>query len=251
MEFIYFFNLEEENLYPLFTGHYQCPSGNWFGPNIRKHYIVHFVIKGKGVLMNERGTHPVSAGEGFVIRKGEETTYVADKDDPWEYVWIAFLGKRTALFDNAADVFKTPAELDMKVLQYVKRGDRSPDIFTSILYELVYHLFDVDSKETVDEKIRDVHRYIKYNYMVEINVAELASAFGFERTYLYRRFKQRYGISPKEYLTQVRLDEGKLLLSRGYSVTEAAYMVGYSDAFSFSKAYKKKYGVAPSHDVTS
>ena len=84
--------------------------------------------------------------------------------------------------------------------------------------------------------------------MDNITVAGLASLFGFERTYLFRMFKQRYGIGPKEYLTQIRLDKGRWLLARGYSVAESAYMVGYSDAFSFSKAYKNRFGVAPTHD---
>ena len=248
MKFIYFSNLEQENLYPIFSGHYACPSQNVFGPAVRNHYIVHFVLDGKGTLINSKGSHTVSAGELFVIRKGEETTYVADKDEPWEYVWIAFNGTRTALFDNSDDVFKTPAELDMKVNEYVKRGDKSPDIFTSILYELIYHLFDIESRETQNERIRDVHRYMKYNYMTDITVAGLAATFGFERSYFYRIFKSGYGLSPKEYLTKVRLEQGRLLLSRGYSVAECAYMVGYSDAFSFSKAYKKRYGISPSFD---
>ena len=251
MKFIYFSHQEHESLYPIFSGHYACPSNNIFGPNVREHYIVHFVLNGKGKLINQRGTHTVSKGEAFVIRKGEETTYIADTDNPWEYTWIAFLGTRAAVFDNAQDVFKTPAELDMKVLEYVKRGDRSPDIFTSILYELIYHLFDAESHETQDERIREVHRYIKYNYMVNISISELAATFGFERSYFFRMFKHRYGIGPKEYLIKVRLEQAKLLLSRGYSVAECAYMVGYTDAFSFSKAYKKLYGISPSYDNTS
>ena len=251
MKFIYFSNSEEESLYPVFSGHYACPSGNHFGPNIRQHYIVHFVLNGKGTLINQRGTHTVTAGEAFVIRQGEETTYIADKNEPWEYTWIAFQGSKTSLFNDYKDVFKTPAELDMKCYEYVKRGDKSPDIFTSILYELMYHLFDAEAHETQDERIRDVHRYIKYNYMVDITVSGLATMFGFERSYLFRMFKKRYGIGPKEYLTKVRMEMAKLLLSRGYSVAECAYMVGYSDAFTFSKAYKNHYGISPSFDNTS
>ena len=251
MKLIYFSKQENIDLHPLLVGYYQCPSGNCFGPHIREYYLIHFVLNGKGILINSRGTHTVSKGEMFIIREGEQTTYIADKDDPWEYTWIAFRGNRTALFDNAADVIKTPAELDAKLCEYVMRNDKSPDIFLSILYELIYHLFDADSKETVDERIRNVHRYIKYNYMEEISISELAAAAGFERSYLYRIFKQRYGVGPKEYLTKVRLDKAKWLLARGYSVAECAYLIGYSDAFSFSKAYKKRFGVSPSLDNTN
>lgn len=251
MELIYFSDSGNTDLNTLLVGHYQCPSMNTFGPHIRDYCLIHFVLNGKGVLYNDRGAHPVSSGEMFVIHEGEVTTYIADKDDPWEYTWIAFSGKRTALFDNAPDVFDTPADLDTKLYKYVMRGGTSSDIFSSILYELIYHLFSTDINEPQDERIRKVHRYIKYNYMDNVTISDLANIFGFERSYLYRIFKKRYGIGPKEYLTRIRLDKAKWLLSRGHSVAECAYMVGYSDAFSLSKAYKKRFGVAPSFDDVS
>ncbi len=244
----YFSACENKDIYPLIVGHYKCPSLNSYGPHVREYYIIHFVLSGKGTLINSRGAHPVSKGEMFIIREGELTTYTADKDDPWEYTWLGFSGSRTTLFDNSPDVFKTPAEIDMKLFEYVKRGERSPDIFSSILYELIYHLFTEGGNESVDRRVSDVHRFIKYNYMNEITVAGLAADFGFERSYLYRIFKKKYGIGPKEYLTQTRLKKARWLLARKYSVAECAYMVGYSDPFAFSKAYKNRYGVSPSHD---
>lgn len=251
MKIIYFSGLENKDFSPKLVGHYACPSSNTFGPHVRDHHILHCVIKGKGVLINSRGTHPVSKGETFLIRKDEKTTYIADKDDPWEYVWIGFYGSRAKEFDDAPDVFKTPAELDMKLLEHVDRDIKSADIYLSILYEMTYHIFEAENNPQDDEWIRNVHRAIKYNYMQDISISGLAAEFGFERSYLYRAFKERYGMSPKEYLTITRLEKSKWLLSQGYSVAESAYMVGYSDPFSFSKAYKKHFGVAPSHDDIS
>ena len=248
MKLTYFSGAEDVDLHPLLVGHYQCPSSNTFGPNIRRYYIIHFVLNGAGVLMNSRGNHRVSKGEMFVIRPGEKTTYIADKDDPWEYTWIGFSGSHATLFDNAPDVIKTPADLDRKLYEYVKRGEKLPEIFLSILFELFYHIFSTNDNESRDERISPVHRYIKYNYMEHITIDTLAADFGFERSYLYRMFKNRYGVSPKEYLTRIRLENAKDLLARGYSVAECAYMVGYSDAFSLSKAYKKRYGTPPSCD---
>lgn len=132
MELMHFTDSENRDLYPVLVGHYQCPSLNSYGPHVRDYCIVHCVLKGKGTLYNARGAHPVSEGELFVIREGEVTTYVADKDDPWEYTWLGFSGIRAKLFDNAPDVLETPADLDTKLFQYVKRGGSSSDIFSSI-----------------------------------------------------------------------------------------------------------------------
>ena len=248
MELIYFSRNENRDLYPILVGHWACPSLNKFGPHIRDYNIVHFVLNGKGSLFNKRGSHPVNPGEFFVIRQGEETYYVADKDEPWEYAWLGFSGERVTIFDNCPDVIKTPSEIDMKLMEYIMREEKSADIYTSILYELIYNIFTAGAEEPEDERIRHIHQFIKYNYMENITISGISSSFGIERSYLYRIFKKRYGISPKEYLTNTRLKKAHWLLERGYSVAETAYMVGFSDAFTFYRAYKKHYGVSPSQD---
>lgn len=248
MKQIYFRRSENAELYPLHAGYYQCPSENCYGPHVRDYYILHCILSGKGVLINKGGSRTVSVGEMFLIREGEPATYIADKNEPWEYVWIAFSGIRAKQFNELPDIIDIPTDIDSKIFKYVNKGERSTDPYTAILYEMTYRLFEINKCEEQDDIVREVHRYIKFNYAEDITISGLAAKFGFERSYLYRIFKQRYGVGPKDYLTRVRLEKAKWLLGRGYSVAECAYMVGYSDSFIFSKAYKKCYGVAPSLD---
>ena len=251
MKQIYLHKTENTELYPLHIGRYACPSGNSYGPFVRDYYILHFIRSGKGVLINKDGSHPVATGEMFLIREGEPATYVADREDPWDYVWIGFSGSRAKSYAALPDIMDIPADIDEKLFRYVNDDIRSPELYTSLLYEMTYHLSDCDNNKEQDKTIQVVHRYIKYNYQENITIAGLAATFGFERSYLYRLFKERYGIGPKEYLTRIRLSKARWLLSKGYSVAECASMVGYSDTFTFSKAYKKFYGVSPSLDINT
>ena len=82
--------------------------------------------------------------------------------------------------------------------------------------------------------------------MLPITVSSIADSFGFDRTYLYRTFKSRYGIGIKEYITSVRMEKSKEFLKSGYTVKESAHMVGFEDEFNFSKVFKARYGVSPS-----
>ena len=59
-------------------------------------------------------------------------------------------------------------------------------------------------------------------------------------------FRAEYGISVKEYITKIKLENAKRLLSAGFSVTKTAEMTGYADVFNFSKMYKKHFGESPS-----
>lgn len=234
-----------EELVPLFVGGEQCEAGHSFGPYIRDYHLIHICLSGCGELENAYGTHKVSAGELFVIRKGELTTYRADLGDPWKYVWIAFRGKATEAFSGERSVYQCPPELESRFCRLLEREESAPEAYMAFLYDLIYHLFA--GRREKPDKLHDIRRYIRYNYMESLEVSELAARFGFDRSHLYRLFKNDYGIGIKEYITGVRMERAKEFLLGGHSVCDTAFMVGYRDEFNFSKAFKKYYGKAPSY----
>ncbi|MBE5733393.1 MAG: helix-turn-helix transcriptional regulator, partial [Clostridiales bacterium] len=69
--------------------------------------------------------------------------------------------------------------------------------------------------------------------------------FGYERSYLYRIFKNHLGVGIKEYIIKTRMEHAQILLKQGYSVNKTSLAVGYKDQTNFSKAYKKHFGVPP------
>lgn len=241
----YIIDAKKSDVTPLFVGREACEPGHCFGPYIRDYYIVHFCLCGRGVLQNRHGTFEVGEGQLFVIRPGEVTTYTADKAEPWEYLWIAFRSEEL-YFDTNTSVFDTPRGIDDKLARGIAEGQLSREGCLAVIYDLICYLSDRGESDGGDEKIRGIRRYIKYNYMLPITVGSLANRFGFERSYLYRMFKARYGIGIKEYITSVRLEKGKELLQSGFTVKESAHMVGYEDEFNFSKVFKARYGVSPS-----
>ena len=75
---------------------------------------------------------------------------------------------------------------------------------------------------------------------------ELASHAGLSRTSLAQRFRDAMGDTPLAYLRTVRLQKAMRLLSEtGHNIEQVAIAVGYQDAFSFSKVFKRVLGVAP------
>ena len=82
--------------------------------------------------------------------------------------------------------------------------------------------------------------------MNDISVEALAQSLGVNRIYLTRIFKEDYGVSIKKYLISVRMNYAKRFLEDGHSVAAVAEMVGYSDAFGFSRMFKSYFGISPS-----
>lgn len=227
---------------PLFVGEEKCKSSHSFGPYIREYYIIHVCLSGKGVLHDRFGTHKISAGELFIIRPGETTVYTADKVDPWHYAWLAFDGINSEKFNTDRSVYTCPIEISRRLPELIKKDERSPYAYTALIYELIYNLF---SKKADTDRLSEIKAFIDYNYMQDINVEGITRRFGFERSYLYRIFKGKFGVGVKEYILEVRTERAKQFLRDGHTVSDTAYLVGYRDEFNFSRAFKERVGISP------
>ena len=98
-------------LNPVQFGSERCAPSHAFGPAVRTHWLLHYVISGQGRFTREGETHPVHAGNIFVIPPYLETYYQADAQNPWHYVWIGF----------TADA-RLPEALRRPVLHYREAG---------------------------------------------------------------------------------------------------------------------------------
>ncbi|WP_151734609.1 helix-turn-helix domain-containing protein [Paenibacillus tengchongensis] len=95
--------------------------------------------------------------------------------------------------------------------------------------------------------IQDIRDYIVRNYDQPLPIRELAEMAGLSPNYFGELFKKNYGLSPLDYLTEVRLSKAKQYLQEsGYLLREIAHKVGYSDEFYFSRKFKKAFGIPPS-----
>ena len=64
--------------------------------------------------------------------------------------------------------------------------------------------------------------------------------------YLNQLFRDKFGVSPKQYLTRLKLDKAKnLLSSTDLPVVMIAASLGFPDQLSFSRAFKGKVGMPP------
>ncbi len=80
----------------------------------------------------------------------------------------------------------------------------------------------------------------------EFGVEALGKELGLSRTHLYRKLKSLTGLSPNDYIRQMRLKKAAQLLKAGHlSISEVAYKVGFNSAANFSTSFKAFYGMTP------
>lgn len=231
------------DLNPLVAGEEQCDPCHSFGPAVRDYTLIHYVVRGKGVLHTQNRVWPVKAGQAFVILPGEVTTYTADATSPWHYCWIGFDGALSARFSELSPVLDLPEEFFRRVLREAEFSPMVEYHLASDLLGLYAHLFSGSSG--TNRHVRQVENYIRSSYMHPIRVDQIAEQLNLDRSYLSRLFKEKTGRSIQDYLINVRLEAGERYLRQGSSVKEAAHLAGYEDVSNFSKMFKRHFGHSP------
>ena len=80
----------------------------------------------------------------------------------------------------------------------------------------------------------------------DLSVAELASLCNVSEVYFRKIFVDKFGVSPKEYIINMRINYAKELLESGmFSVAEVASFAGYTEQCHFSREFKKRIGENP------
>jgi two-component system, response regulator YesN len=94
--------------------------------------------------------------------------------------------------------------------------------------------------------MQHVEEYLQQHYQKDITLQDIADRFYLSREYISRKFKQDYGATITDYVTNIRMEKAKKLLENPYlKIYEVAYGVGYGNEKYFSKVFKKHTGVTP------
>lgn len=93
--------------------------------------------------------------------------------------------------------------------------------------------------------IYKVLTYIAEHYTEKLTLSDLAQQVFLSNHYLCRRFKQVVGISPMDYVANLRMTKAKELLIQGISVEETCARVGYGNLSHFSRQFHQKTGMSP------
>lgn len=120
---------------------------------------------------------------------------------------------------------------------------------SAIFYEILAECYCRNYRSDISSsKIKNSVEYILKNYKDrQLTVGDCAERSFMSEVYFRKLFREEYGVSPKKYIINLRIQNALGLISAGYySLKEIADMSGYSDYKHFSTEFKKLVGVSPS-----
>lgn len=232
---------------------------NWNGKNV----IVDsaqfmYVLEGGIVIYIREASYIVPRNHAVYISAGTPHSCWAVPGALPQYLDISF----KAIWDDTdffstfdlskyGPVFALPREsmLDFYRASLLYDRDNMPQRLSvcSFLTKFLTLLFSViRQKDETEAEFGDVIEKMCARISEDITLEELSAMRGVSPSYFSRKFKETAGISPQQFLTQLRLwHAAALLKDRGFSVQNAAAAIGFSDVYYFKNFFKKFFGVAP------
>jgi AraC family transcriptional regulator of arabinose operon len=227
------------------------------------HHTLILTLSGKGLLQ----VNGVSSllQEGTIAWLDSSMLY-SHRCEPrhaqWSYLWVGFVGYGIdTLFDSlgviANPVFYMKATHDLEapfvgILDEVEgRGSFADSQSFALLAQLISSLV---SERAHDgdvgggaQRMQRVMEAARANLPRAWTVAELATAANLSQAQFFRRFRQRTGTTPVDWLRHERINAAKrLLVVTDEQIGKVAAKCGYPDPFHFARDFKKLVGVTPS-----
>jgi AraC family transcriptional regulator len=98
--------------------------------------------------------------------------------------------------------------------------------------------------------VADALKFLQSRYASEISLNDLAEAVHLSPFHLARLFKHETGVSPHQYLIELRVNAARALLDAGSgqrSLAQVASAVGFADQSHLTRHFKRRFGVSPRH----
>ena len=146
------------------VGYQNCDPGYQWGPGIRDHYLIHYIISGKGTYQVNDTTYELTAGDAFLVYPNTEIIYCANYSYPITVEDIAaYVGlSRSHLFRSFEDVV----------------GQSPKEYLTDFRMKQACYLLEHS----------------------DLSITAIANSVGFDNgLYFSKTFRKKHGMPPKEY----------------------------------------------------
>jgi AraC family transcriptional regulator len=162
---------------------------------------------------------------------------------------------------NSASAFRTKLNDLVAAIRKGEAGEQvNKEWFLDLLEKIIYHEYGnylalngiqslkVETKKELLTRLIRARQYMDEEFLVIREISEIATQSNLSEFHFFRSFRQAFGITPYQYLLNKRLELARELILKGdLSITQTALHCNFPDIFTFSKAFKRRFGIPPSH----
>ncbi|WP_438781818.1 AraC family transcriptional regulator [Enterococcus sp. DIV2469a] len=245
------------------SGYEECTSTQSVGPIKKDYGILHFVTHGRGHYYLDNQHHIVEEAHCFFTPESTSVFYHADSSTPWSYCWICFKGTAAmeilddcglTKFNPIMEIKNMQAihEIIMEMLQYYQITPANEWFIQSSLLRIFAFIQLENKQDYLDLELVNIPllneaiEYCQTTQLSEVTVTNMCEYLHISRTYLFLLFKEKLHMSPQQFITSAKIANSRELLAKSnLSIQEIAYLCGYKNQFSFSRAFKRENSITP------
>jgi AraC family transcriptional regulator len=235
----------------------------------REHYPAYeliYILSGKGTFRCGQEVVELKAGDGLLHHMQHAHGYRADPSDPYQMLYVVFQGRdmertweawfnRPYLFFDSLSPQEPFVKSMLSIIEHMPLLDTEKEADMSVrLYQLLVELYmrgqsDVKDRGLIKpESIERGRMFLEQLYADDATIHRAAHIAGLSYYHFIRQFKRYYYITPKEYVTQIRIRHAKqLLLHSDLPITLIAEQAGFGSYNSFLTMFLSNEQVSPSY----
>jgi AraC-like DNA-binding protein len=226
--------------------------------------IIYTLKPGDIILLNNKTLHRLRRSDAVSKTRYERMVILVDPD---------FIHNNSLAGSALAECFDLEAKEKSRLLRLNKEDRAAVDVLlnkfekaysgnelgdnilriTSLIELLVFfNRAQLDSEVEAkgedickDPEINRILDYFDQNIDSDLSLDAIAAHFSMEKHSLIRKFKQRMGLSPHQYIKKMRLVKARDLLQKEISVTDVCYQCGFNDYSNFIRSFSQVYGISP------
>ncbi len=211
-----------------------------------------FVIRGKMEFDYDGKVTVVNENEAFLMdfRKPHHYHSMSDDLEKWEMIFRG--GAADAYYRLIEEKCGNKVKLFGRLKQILNGlmeeldGPLPDDHRISLLiHDMFYHMLTENGRK-LSPVVEKALYYIEENYRDPIQISDMAAYVSVSRYYFSRIFHKETGQTPCDYLTAVRINRAKeMLTEKILSVQEIAFQCGFVNASHFTRVFKAETGQTP------
>lgn len=233
-----------------------------FYPEGRKDYLLMYVAKGKGYLIQDGNEIEVNEKEFFLFKPFTQIKYCFYKKDNTIQYWAHFNGTecekilKSLNLDNTNIIRSNFSSMmiDELFLKMCNEFNSKKPFYNQICAGMLINILGLSSRSITNnititnanamvERVKSIIHTEGPNKLI---IKDIAKNHSVTPSHLIKIFKKATGITPMQYAINFRMKKAEeLLIANDYTAVEIAELTGYENYSYFSRAFKKYSGMCP------
>lgn len=249
--------------YLLEWGHFIAYSEYFTERKNSNRFLLFYTVSGKGKLFYNNKEYILEADHVAIIQCNASHRYETCSDEPWDFYWFHYNGTASHIYYNLYNSnglyfhHLDPSDKDTELIKKITRlsskynlnrdlkvSQEITGLMTRFILEKRKNIFTDASKTT--EKLNRAVTYMAEHLTEKITVEDIANSVYLSTYHFVRSFKKQTGLTPYEYLINLRINKAKdLLISTDDSLDTIAVNSGFTDSKNLIYNFKRIVNLTP------